>query len=145
MNWKREEQLRAVYETINGINALYGTMARRFGLNYNSLMMFNLLEDGNPYTQQDVCHILQLPKSTVHSILKDFMKNGYVFLDDGANKKEKVIQLTDSGQAYVREVVGVMRRAEIKALDSLGEAGCEQLVRVNEAFYEALKKEVNDE
>lgn len=146
MNEIIKEQIRMMNYAIDGIVSVYGNLAKKCGLSYNGLMVFYVIEEYGKCTQKKISEILQLSKSTVHSILLDFVKNGYVVLNtEESNKKEKLIKLTQKGEIYVKEVMDKVHKVEIEAMKKLGEDICLQLVKSNTAFYEALKNEVENE
>lgn len=139
-----KNQIRKLNYIINGINASYGKLAQKYGINYNALMMLNVLEE-KKCTQKEICDILLLPKSTVHGILLDYVKKGYMTLEAGTNKKEKLITFTESGKAYMQQVMNEVHSVEIKAMEALGDEQCRQLMESNLLFYEAFKNEVEHE
>lgn len=142
MNNKANEQIRLMNCAINGTISVYGILARRYGLNYNSLMVVYTIENNEKCTQKLICDILQLPKSTVHSILLDFVKKEYMTLQTEAeNKKEKIICLTAYGKSYFDEIMRDVHKNENKALEKIGSDICTQLVTSNLAFYEAFREE----
>ena len=128
---------------VNGINSAYGALAQSFGLSYNSLMLLTVLDEGE-CTQKEVCSILQLPKSTVHSILLEYMKKGYMTLASGTNKKEKLIRLTPSGEEYMQKVMSALHAIENKAMEKLGDELSMELVRVNSEYNRFFNEEVTD-
>ena len=92
MNEKIKEQIRMVNYAVDGIVSVYGALAKKCGLSYNGLMVLYVMEEYKKCTQKQISDILQLPKSTVHSILLEFIKNEYVILKtEEQNKKEKII------------------------------------------------------
>ncbi len=67
-------------------------------------MMIYLIDKSENITQK-ICDELQLSKSTVHSILLDFIKRNYVSLINGNNKKEKFITSTKLGNEYFIKII----------------------------------------
>lgn len=67
-------------------------------------MMIYLMEEAEYITQKQICDGLHLPKSTVHSIVLEFINQGYVNLNAGSNKKEKHIVVTSVGKSYSEEI-----------------------------------------
>lgn len=138
------QQLRQINYAYNATNAVYGKLAQRYGLNYNSLMLLYALDEGY-HTQKELCEQLQLSKSTVHSILFDFIKKGYMYLDEGANRKEKTIMLTEAGYTYMHSILDEINVIELRTMELLGPEICRQLTDTNMRFYEVFKNEVENE
>ena len=69
-------------------------------------MVLYVMEEYEKCTQKQISDILQLPKSTVHSILLEFIKNEYVILKtEEQNKKEKIIIFTIKGKKYLEDIM----------------------------------------
>lgn len=98
MNYK--ETMSRLNKSLNNIDSAYAKIAKKYGLTFNSLMMLYLLEESKKITQKQICDTLHLPKSTVHSILSDFIKQQYVTLVAGSNKKEKFVIFTEEGRGF---------------------------------------------
>lgn len=146
MNENIKEQIRMVNYAVDGIVSVYGALAKKCGLSYNGLMVLYVMEEYEKCTQKQISDILQLPKSTVHSILLEFIKNEYVILKtEEQNKKEKIIIFTIKGKKYLEDIMDKVHKVEINAMKKIGEDMCLQLVKSNTAFCEALKNEVENE
>lgn len=135
------EQINAVY---NKTNAAYGKWAKRYGLSYNSLMILYIMEGKDSCTQKYICEELLLPKSTVHSILLDFIQKGYMELEASPdNKKEKIVILTDSGKEFSNSILSRLHAMEIRAMENLGPDLCGQMVYSNLLYCDFFQKEVD--
>lgn len=146
MGTRINEQIQQITYAINGTIFVYGTLAKRYNLNYNSLMVLYTLEGSEKCTQKDICDVLQLSKSTVHSILNDFVRKGYMTLQaEPGNRKEKIICLTPQGKIYLEEIMSKVHEIEKRVMLKLGSTLCSQLADSNTAFYEAFKAEVEHE
>lgn len=127
---------------LNNIDVVYAMIAKRHGLTFNALMMFYLIDETENVTQKHICDTLYLPKSTVHSILLDFIKHGYVTLVEGSNKKEKFITVTQAGNQYFSKIYEETKMIEKNVLDTLGEQSCTFLTETAENFGNLMLKEV---
>ena len=138
-------QLERINFSINKIEAVYNQIGKRYGLNYNSLMVLYSIDGIEKCTQKQISEMCFLPKSTVHSIFRDFEKKGYVkFEPYEENKKEKIIVFTEKGIEYKNGVLGDIKQKEYNVIEKIGEDMVNQLVEANEAYYEALKNEVDN-
>lgn len=145
-----ESEIRAQLDDFNAAlskaNSLYGKWAKKHGLNYNSMMVLYAMEDVEHCTQKHICEKWLLPKTTVCTILSDYQKKGYVtFLPDPNDKREKIIKLTETGQAFSDAILTKLHAAEIRAMEKMGPALRAQLVDANMAFNDAFEYEVEHE
>ena len=140
MNYR--ETMSRLNAALQNIDAAYAVIAKKHGLTFNALMMFYLIDDSKSITQKQVCDELHLPKSTVHSILLDFVKRDYVMLIDGNNKKEKFIIVTPVGDGFFREILDETRLMEKNVLDALGAKSCAFLTETAEIVGHLMMKEI---
>ena len=140
MNYK--ETMSRLNKSLNNIDSAYAKIAKNHGLTFNSLMMLYLLEESKNITQKQICDTLHLPKSTVHSILSDFIKQQYVTLVAGSNKKEKFVVFTEAGRGFFSKIFEETERFEKKVLSSLGEDTCLFLIETAEKLSGIIKDEI---
>lgn len=127
---------------LSRIDAAYAIIAKQNGLTYNALMIIYLINERTNITQKSICDELYLTKSTVHSILLDFIHQGYVTLSTGNNKKEKFINTTDSGKSYFADLIKQTQTIEKNVLEALGSNTCAFLTETVEAAGSLLMAEV---
>ena len=125
------------------IDATYEVIAKKHGMTYNSLMMVYLMDETENVTQKQICDELHLPKSTVHSILLDFIRQGYVILTEGNNKKEKFINTTESGKCYFSNLLEETQVLEKNVLDALGSETCVFLTEIAETVGGLMMAEIS--
>lgn len=130
MNYR--ETMSRLNNALNHIDLAYATIAKKYGLTFNALMTVCLIAESDNVTQKLICDTLHLPKSTVHSILLDFIKQGYVELIAGSNKKEKFIVFTEIGNQYFTKILKATWIFEDELLSSLGVEVCDFLVETAE-------------
>lgn len=141
-----KNQICQVNYALTNIISAYGSWAKKNGLSYNSLIIIYLMEDIKSCTQKQICDTLQIPKSTIHSILTDFIKKGYIILEfEGDNKKEKIVKLTKQGEEFFFEILSRLHIVEERAMQKLGTDMCQQLVNSNIKFSEFINQEVENE
>jgi Transcriptional regulators len=127
---------------LNKIDLAYETIAKKHGLTFNSLMVIYLIDSAENITQKQICEELHLPKSTVHSILLDFIKQDYTKLVEGSNKKEKFIVVTATGNLHFREILEETHAVEKTVLDALGDKACAFLTETAETVGNLLTEEI---
>lgn len=138
MNY-REIMLR-LNNALNHLDSAYAAIAKKHSMTFNALMIVCMLAETENVTQKQICDSLHLPKSTVHSILLDFIKQDYVFLVAGSNKKEKYIIFTEKGSQNFSDILKETWLFEDKILSALGSETCNSLVNTAEKLDIILKK-----
>ena len=97
----------------------------------NMLTLLYALGDGKPHTQREISRDWLIPKTTVNTLTKDLVANGYAALC-GA-RREKRIELTASGLAFAEDALGKLYLAELGAMENT-------LAAYPAAFVDALEK-----
>ena len=116
--------------------AAYEMYARRYRLTAKELFVLDLIwfsEDG--CYQSDICNQLSATKQTISAIVKKFQKLGYVTLtESGTDHRSKLIQLTDAGKVYTKNIIQPAADAEIDAMAELDGEDIKELVRLTTLF-----------
>lgn len=91
--------------------------------------------------QADICERLSATKQTVSAIIKKFLKKGYVILSESAaDRRSKIIHLTDAGREYVEKIIPPAADAEIAAMAELPGEDIAELVRLTTRFSQCMSK-----
>lgn len=140
-----QEQIKLVNIAISGTLNLYRIWAKKHQLNYNALLILYTLNDYKKCTQKQICDWWALPKQTVHGILLDFERQGYITITANAeNKRERLIAFTKSGELFASSVLDKLHQMEETAMYKLGEEKRKQLIESNTKYYELLKEEIEN-
>ena len=105
------------YVCCNKMDGLYYLAARRLGVKENALVLLYTLNDGQPRSQKQLSEELLIPKTTINTIVKEYMDAGYVTLVPANHSREKNIALTPAGAAYAQEILEPVYRAEKEAME----------------------------
>lgn len=105
------------YVCCNKMDGLYYLAARRLGVKENALVLLYTLNDGQPRSQKQLSEELLIPKTTINTIVKEYMDAGYVTLVPANHSREKNIALTPAGAAYTQEILEPVYRAEKEAME----------------------------
>ena len=129
---------------------VYENLAKKYGLNYNSLMVLYTLYEIDVCTQKTVSQRYLIPKQTVHSILKEFEKKGYIYFEPyPGSKREKIIKLTHEGHIFADTIIEKVNYIEEKTMENIGSKTCCALVESTmthcEEFERIFKEEINNE
>ena len=137
------EQIKLVNRALSGTLDLYGVWAKKHGLNYNALVIVYTLDDCQTCTQKQICQWWALPKQTVHGILLDFEKKGYLTITANTeNKRERLVAFTEKGKAFAASILEPLYKMEEKAMKKMGQEQRAQLIACNTNYYELLKEEM---
>lgn len=139
------EQIKLVNIALSGTLDLYRIWAKKHQLNYNALVILYTLNDYKKCTQKQICEWWALPKQTVHGILLDFEKKGYITITASTkNKRERLIAFTENGEIFASSILNRLYQMEENAMHKLGEEKRKQLIESNTKYYELLKEEVEN-
>lgn len=133
---------------VNVICQIYDNMAKNLGIKSEMLSLLYALDDGNIYTQTDICHKWNIPKTTINSVIQDGCKKGLIKLEENpANRKEKFIKITDFGKVFSHEVLSCIYKLEEEAFnDDDQTSACAKalntfsirLARLTKQYFESL-------
>lgn len=139
------EQIKLVNIALSGTLDLYRIWAKKHQLNYNALVILYTLNDYEKCTQKQICEWWALPKQTVHGILLDFEKKGYITITASTkNKRERLIAFTENGEIFASSILNRLYQMEENAMHKLGEEKRKQLIESNTKYYELLKEEIEN-
>lgn len=139
-------QIKLVNTALSGTLDLYRIWAKKNQLNYNALVILYTLDDYKSCTQKQICQWWALPKQTVHGILLDFEKKGYIAITaNKKNKRERFITLTDSGKEFACSILEPLYKMEENAMEKLGSELRDHLIQSNTRYYKLLKEEIEND
>lgn len=139
------EQIKLVNIALSSTLDLYRIWAKKHQLNYNALVILYTLNDYKTCTQKQICDWWALPKQTVHGILLDFEKKGYISITANTeNKRERFITFTEDGKIFASSILEKLHQMEENAMDKLGDKKRKQLIDSNTKYYELLKEELQN-
>ena len=125
------EKIRRLMLASNQMDGGYYLFARKAGIRENTLALLYALDDGQPHTQKEIAETWLIPKTTVNTLTKDLVANGYAALC--GDRREKRIELTASGLAFAEDALGKLYLAELGAMENT-------LAAYPAAFVDALEK-----
>lgn len=92
----------------------------------NALSLLYTLDNGPPCSQKQLAEELLIPKTTINTIVKEYIDAGYLSLVPSGHSREKNITLTAAGRAYAQKVLRPIYQAEERAISrTLGEYSSE--------------------
>ncbi len=134
------EAIRRLFIAINKIDGSYYFSSKHLGINENTLALLYALDDGGSHSQKQICEEWLIPKTTINTIVKELIADGYVTLVSGVRKREKIIRLTPEGQAYTKHLMKNFYRAEQEALKETLKLFSPDFIKAMEYFSTQLEK-----
>lgn len=123
--------------------ALYARYAEMRGVSYRELMVLYALSDEEAMTQKEVAFWCELPKQSVNQAVQKFRKAGWLTLSgDAADRRRKVIRLTDAGKAEAASVVGPLRAMEARVFARVGEKRIAAMKETSDRFNRYFAEEL---
>ena len=110
------ERVRSIMIGINRIDGLYYLSAKRTGLKENTLALLYALNDGKRHTQTQISEQWLIPKTTINTVVKECVEQGYVSFEPGEHRREKTLFLTPAGKAYADALLSDLYQMECTAL-----------------------------
>ena len=128
-----------LYASSNRIDGLYYMAARALGISENMLSLLYALLDGRPRSQKQICEELLIPKTTLNTVVRECVADGYMTLSGG---REKRIALTEKGRGYIDGLLGGVLEAERAAMEeTVADFGADFIPAI-ERFESALGEEL---
>ena len=121
---------------------IYHEVARRSGLSDCAFwIMYGLMSAHRPLPQKDLSQSWQYSRQTVASALRLLEQRGYTVtrMADGS-RRDKVIELTESGEEFVKRYVAPVAVAEQTALERMGQGEAERFVGMMAHYVRLLEE-----
>ena len=147
MDGKEKEFLMRISTQEKQFDALYRGVASRFGMPDCAMwVLYFLISSDEPLTQQDLIEKMMFPKQTINSAVMALAKKGLLELQMiPGTRNRKNILLTESGVETAHNTVEKMRRAEERAVTSMGAEKTEQFAELYREFFSKLQQEFQKE
>lgn len=126
-------------------SVLYREWAKAHDVSYFELLVILSLTEG-PCSQKEICQKWQIPKQTVNSILKNFLRNNWVELIPAKeDKRNKIILLTQEGRAYMEPLAQKLADCECAVWEKLGEERQKALMEATALYNKFFREAQADE
>lgn len=122
---------------------LYRNAARKVGLSDCAFwILYFLREHGAELTQRDICSAIYVPKQTVNSSLKKLEEEGMIELTEGADRRCKLVRMTQNGAKLAGETVDRVLAAELRAWGKMTAEEQENFLKLFRMYTDLLKQEM---
>ncbi len=130
--WKR------YYTLWRESNLMYEEWAKEQGLSMNGYMiLYSFYDETEAPTQKSISKKWMIPKQTVNTILKDYMKKGYIdAVSMPEDKRNKILRLTEAGKAYADQIIGKLQEKELFIMQELG---IENMTKMNDIMENFIR------
>lgn len=108
--------VRRIMLSTNKIDGVYYLFAKQHRANENTLAFLYALIGGEPHSQKEISDEWIIPRTTINSIVKNMLAEGYITVSPEPHGKEKAILLTEQGHAYADTLFNDIYTAEKKAI-----------------------------
>jgi DNA-binding MarR family transcriptional regulator len=126
-------------------NALYIRFANQLGIGYPELMVLYTLVVFGSMTQKEISEYVGLLKPTVNTVVRDLKKRGYLVLEQcRADKRERLVSLTPSGQAYAENRIQPVLQAEAQTYEKIELERIQKMYDTMELFNLLFEKEMEE-
>ena len=144
MDIEIKNQIEIINHKLIALNSLYRTAATKSGISDGEISIWSLLLcSQDEYSQQDLADILYLPEQTVNSIISNFVKKKFVFLEHvPGTRNRKVVRLTKEGKEYGESRVMWIFQAEEKAMEETDPEEINAYISMLEKYIGRLKEEI---
>ncbi len=123
------------------IIAQYGEWAKKQGISYHELVTAYSIWL-SPCTQREIVLRWGIPKQTVHSILREFLKNGYIILQRSeTDKRSKHIYFDAKGKEKFGPVMRRLIDLELRVWNRLQEKEAKALLLFTEKYSACFREE----
>ena len=126
-------------------NALYVRFANQLGVGYPELMVLYTLVMFGSMTQKEISEYVGLLKPTVNTVVRDLKKREYLVLEQcRADKRERLVSLTPSGQTYAENLIQPVLKAEAQTYEKIGSERIQKMYDTMELFNLLFEKEMEE-
>lgn len=136
--------LNDVNSAISRTRGFYFNASKRMNINYNELLILYLPHETNACTQKQIREDYALPKQTVNNIISNLLKNGYITATvDEHDKREKKIELTNSGVKYAEQYLTPLLEIEQNIVAKMGQKKLQELIDAANLYGNILQSEMD--
>lgn len=142
MNKSGNVEIRRIMIDINRTDGIYHRFAKSIGVKENALALFYALSDDEPHSQKEICDEWMIPRSTINTIVCEYVENGYIRLKKSTRAKEKELRLTEKGRKYTDELMNKLFSAEQEAFKRTVDRYGKEFVHALSFFADELEEQL---
>lgn len=128
------------------LSHVYHLNSLRSSKNSTEFWLMYALDDGNAYSQKELCDKWLFPRTTLNSCAKKCEAAGYLTLQPIPGKRREMhIRLTEKGKVYARQLLDVTYRAENKAMEETCARYSDEFLSAFEYYRFSLERAYKEE
>lgn len=139
-----EEFSKEMWNCWRDLSFAYSSFARKMGVDTSELYVVDALWDEDEgISQRAICERCDMGKQTVSAIRKRLGARDFVTAHPSeADKRERIMVLTDEGREWWSQPIERMRELEVKAAESITAEEIGVFIKVVEQYAKTFQEEV---
>lgn len=139
-----EEFSKEMWDCWRDVSVAYGTFAKKMGVDTSELYVVDALwDEPEGLSQRSICEVCDMGKQTISAICKRLAARDVVVAHAGqADKRERIMALTEEGREQWRLPVERMRELEMKAAAAISPEGAELFVKIVRLYAKTFQEGV---
>lgn len=139
-----EEFSKEMWDCWRDVSVAYGTFAKKMGVDTSELYVVDALwDEPEGLSQRSICEVCDMGKQTISAICKRLAARDVVVAHAGqADKRERIMALTEEGREQWRLPVERLPELEMKAAAAISPEGAELFVKVVRLYAKTFQEGV---
>lgn len=139
-----EEFSKEMWDCWRDVSVAYGTFAKKIGVDTSELYVVDALwDEPEGLSQRSICEACDMGKQTISAICKRLAARDVVVANASqADKRERIMALTDEGREQWRLPIERMRELEMKAAAAISPEEAVLFVKVIKQYAKAFQEGV---
>ena len=139
-----EEFSKEMWDCWRDVSVAYGTFAKKMGVDTSELYVVDALwDEPEGLSQRSICEVCDMGKQTISAICKRLAARDVVVAHASqADKRERIMVLTDGGREQWRLPIERTRELELKAAAAISPEGAELFVKVVRLYAKTFQEGV---
>lgn len=139
-----EEFSKEMWDCWRDVSVAYGTFAKKIGVDTSELYVVDTLwDEPEGLSQRSICEACDMGKQTISAICKRLAARDVVVANASqADKRERIIVLTDEGREQWRLPIERMRELEMKAAAAISPEEAVLFVKVIKQYAKTFQEGV---
>ncbi len=137
------KEIRQVIVSVNMIDGIYDILSKNRKIKQNMLALLYAIDDGKLHSQTEICEQWLIPRTTINTIVKECINDGYITFDTSRHTKEKIICITDKGKEYAQSILKQIYEIEYRAMEKTLSKYSVEFVQAMKEFADNLKFEID--
>lgn len=139
-----EEFSKEMWDCWRDVSVAYGTFAKKIGIDTSELYVVDALwDEPEGLSQRSICEACDMGKQTISAICKRLAARDVVVANASqADKRERIMALTDEGREQWRLPIERMRELEMKAAAAISPEEAVLFVKVIKQYAKTFQEGV---